>query len=853
MDINFSKLTASANQASLEPRDIFMALPAKDKSYGYPRDVQTEVWKQWFMKRDEKNVIIKMNTGSGKTVVGLTILQSCLNEGKGPAVYIVPDNYLVQQVCSEAKKLGIRVAYDVSDVSRNRIENGEDDYYFQTGKAILVANIYKLVNGKSIFGLRSHNNIQIGSIIIDDVHACLDTIERQHTILIKSTHPLYTEIIEQLSKHQEVSDSQAYGDIKDKHDPRYSYLVPFWVWQSECADIYNKITAPEYADESFVQFNLPLLRDNWKTINCVVSARGIELTLKGTPINKIASFEQAQRRIFMSATLADDSVFVSAIGLKASDISNIITPEKANDIGERLILFPKHLNSQIGDEEIKQILANEAKKHNVVVIVPSFDRVSFWSDVQPSQVLSSRDNNIESGVARLKGDTLVGLTILVNKYDGIDLPDDACRILVIDGLPTMRSEYSTAIQGMNPNDKRICREQIQKIEQGMGRGVRSNNDYCVVVFMGNKLADAIVNQHGDTFFSSSTYEQLNLSKQLWDQLMETGKKPTASDVFSLAKYALDRNPEWITASKSVLSTVVYNKSANIDSLVVAMRSAFERECLERYDEAFSIIETEKNATVEPKTKGLLMQYMAEYKNFTNPAQAQELLLSARDLNSMVLKPINGIQFTKLHCSPNGQAACAIKYMTDNGLSGNAYTLRVSSILDSLVFSDAPADRFEQALKDTASIIGICSSRPEALYGGIAPDNLFALGNSEYAIIECKSRSTTEAISKSDCGQLLQSVQWFKNHYLDSGLNYYPVIIHNSEVFGADASPSEDMRIMTPLLLDNFRKAVKTFAKAIVQNDVSGKLIEIEKLLDQLKLNGKQIILTYTQPFLRKTK
>lgn len=100
MAIDFSRLVSSVDRASVEPRDIFMALPNKDKSYGYPRDVQTEVWKQWFDRRNEKNIIIKMNTGSGKTTVGLTILQSCLNEGKGPAVYVVPDNYLVSQVCS---------------------------------------------------------------------------------------------------------------------------------------------------------------------------------------------------------------------------------------------------------------------------------------------------------------------------------------------------------------------------------------------------------------------------------------------------------------------------------------------------------------------------------------------------------------------------------------------------------------------------------------------------------------------------------------------------------------------------------------------------------------------------------
>lgn len=68
----------------------------------------------------------------------------------------------------------------------------------------------------------------------------------------------------------------------------------------------------------------------------------------------ISSFENAERRIFMSATLADDGVLVSTIGLKEDEMQTIITPDKANDIGDRLILFPKHLNSDISDESIKE-------------------------------------------------------------------------------------------------------------------------------------------------------------------------------------------------------------------------------------------------------------------------------------------------------------------------------------------------------------------------------------------------------------------------------------------------------------------------------------------------------------------
>ena len=74
-----SKLNSNTKTKTIEPRKIFMTLPSKAPGYGYPRDVQSEVWRKWFSLRNEKNVILKMNTGIGKTVVGLIMLHSCLN------------------------------------------------------------------------------------------------------------------------------------------------------------------------------------------------------------------------------------------------------------------------------------------------------------------------------------------------------------------------------------------------------------------------------------------------------------------------------------------------------------------------------------------------------------------------------------------------------------------------------------------------------------------------------------------------------------------------------------------------------------------------------------------------------
>ncbi|MGY3712295.1 DEAD/DEAH box helicase [Lactococcus petauri] len=849
MPINFATLKKSTKTTSVEPRDIFMSLPQKDKKYSYPRDVQTEVWKQWYDKRKLKNNIVKMNTGSGKTVVGLMILQSCLDEGVGPAVYVVPDSYLVQQVCDEAKKLGIKVAHDEYDETGKRLTKGEENYQFLTGKAILVINIHKLVNGKSIFGMRTNgNNIEIGSIILDDVHSCLDVIQKQYTISIGADHGIYMKLLEIFGKYPHVSDSQAFLDIKNKRNPQKNYLVPFWIWQSESAAIYDLLTNVEYQNDIFNLFNFPLMREYIKTMNCVISEQGIELSLNGIPIDKISSFENAKRRIFMSATLSDDGALISAAGLKETDLSNIITPEKADDIGERLILFPKLINSSLIDTQVKQKIVQLSENQNVVIIVPSYRRLEFWDNVPSKQVLSNKENNIEEGIKRLKTGEYKGLTILVNKYDGIDLPDEACRILVLDGLPTLQREYDTAIQGINPNDSRILSEQIQKIEQGMGRGVRSNSDFCTVILMGDKLSNVLANQKGEQFFSSATQKQYELSKQVWEQLLEEEARPDIETIFSLADYSLNRESEWVSISKDILNDLEYEKSPRINTQMIAFREAFESEKIEDYNRAFSSLENEKNRTDNDKTKGFLMQRMAEYKNLSNPVEAQQILLSARKLNPMVLRPEEGIQIEKMRVSPNGQASTIVRYAEEHELGPDNYVFKADNELVDFIFSDADAKKFEAALDNIAKMLGFTSQRPEVLYGGKAPDNLIALGNGEYAVIECKSRTTSEKISKKDCSQLLSAVQWFRNHYLDTDLKIYPIIIHNSCIFSTDANPNPDFRIMTPKLLEKFSGVIKDFSITVSQNNVFGNANEVEKQLKHFKLLGSQIIENYTTSF-----
>ena len=106
--VDFNKLlNEDTTPAPLNPAEIFHSLPRTGTRFDYLRDVQGEVLKAWHARREERDIVVKMNTGSGKTLVGLLMLQSLLNEEIGPALYLCPNKQLVEQVHQNAVEVGI--------------------------------------------------------------------------------------------------------------------------------------------------------------------------------------------------------------------------------------------------------------------------------------------------------------------------------------------------------------------------------------------------------------------------------------------------------------------------------------------------------------------------------------------------------------------------------------------------------------------------------------------------------------------------------------------------------------------------------------------------------------------------
>ncbi|WP_055075592.1 DEAD/DEAH box helicase family protein [Pseudanabaena sp. 'Roaring Creek'] len=816
MLIDFDKLSGGNNSdTAIHPREIFAALPNKKEGrFEYPRDVQTQVWEKWHSRRDEKDLVIKMNTGSGKTIVGLLILKSCLNENKSPAVYVVPDNYLVQQVSKEAKDIGIEVTED------------HLSHRFLSGKAILVVNIQKLVNGKSVFGVGDEGRkIKIGSLLIDDAHACLDTVEEQFTLTIDIANPAYKDIY---NCFKESLHAQCDSKAIEIEENLHAYMqVPFWTWQNNVPEILRILI--KYKDykkdknDNWLTFVWSLIKESLHLSRCVVSSKKIEITPHFIPIHIIPSITNAQRRIFMTATLVDDSILSSHFGITDDSINKAVVPDTAGDIGDRMIFLPQVINPEITDTQIKNFCKAVSHNINVVVIVPSHERSKFWED-QADLILDKYD--LHEGIERLKQPKRVGLVVLVNRYDGIDLPKDACRLLVIDELPNISREIDKVETSILMESPRKNNQLIQKIEQGMGRGVRSSDDYCVVFLMGRNLTSQLYAGGEINRFSPATKAQKNLSDEISDQLRGKG----LDEIKEVMMYCLDRNPQWVFKSKGVLASLSYQIQSNPDLITVGLRKAYDFAYVKNFEAAINELKNVVNIAEDKNLKSYLKQCLAEYINFNDPVEAQKTLMSAVSNNPKLTKPISGISYHKLESKVMDQARLCRDYLRQNfDTEPNKVVVSMKALFDSLIFKPKTAPRFEESLKLVARYIGFNSQRPEEDFGK-GSDVLWAVGNLTYFVIECKNGATTDKISKSDCNQLNGSGEWFANTY-DHTCIFTPILIHPSVILDSDASLKTNTRIINIEKLDLLRKNISDFISSIcLENKINDEKAIRERLI-----------------------
>jgi replicative superfamily II helicase len=827
--VDFTKKLASKKVSKVsDPVELYQTLDrASDK--GPLRPSQDAILREWDTSgRQQRDVIVKLHTGQGKTLVGLLMLQSRLNEGKGPAVYLCPNNYLIEQTCEQARLFGIATCQADPDLPEA----------FQTGEQILVTSVQKLFNGLTKFGLE-RNSMTVGTLLMDDAHACADTIRDQCKIRIDSSDAAYQPLRTLFAAELEQQGVGTYADIcNGKQDALLP--VPYWAWRDRESDVAAILSAA--SDRKSVKFAWPLLRNMLSHCQCVVSGSSIEIEPHVAPLQSFGSYWKADHRIFMSATVTDDAFLIKGLRLQPTTIVSPLLYSKESWSGEKMVLLPSVINPLLERQAIVSKFApkDARRRYGVVSLATSFKNTADW-EAYGSKV--AKTETVWQDIDNLRKEHYEQTLVLVNRYDGIDLPDDSCRVLVFDGKPFTESLVDLYQEDCRPASDTTLMRLVRTIEQGMGRSVRGEKDYSVIIAIGPDLTRALRDKHSRSYLSSQMATQIEIGLEIAGYARDeiaAGKDPDAA-FLDLMRQCLSRDEGW-KAFYAEHMAKVQPRGANQRLLDIYAAELQAEESYMAGDYALAVKRIQKlidGHTFDASERGWYLQVMARYSYPLDRVEFNRLQLAAHGANRMVMQPPQGLTVTKLSVISQGRVERIAEWIKGQGEYAQL-DIALGDILGRLVFG-VKADKFEQALDELSRALGFAGERPDKEWKE-GPDNLWALDDANYIVWECKDEVDLKRseINKTEAEQMNRSAAWFKKHY--EGCNAIHIEIHPAYTVQSAANFLIDVKVMREKELKIFVKAVKTFFQAFQRlnfKDLS--LPHIQNLLTENALDVANLL------------
>ena len=456
------KLTLSVETGSkpVDPLQIFEKLTLRG-SIENIWEPQADALRQWHEKRRASNVAIEMNTGGGKTLVGLLIAQSLVNEEKGRVLYVCSNNQLIEQTHERAKEIGLTPA-------RRYKTNWHDRNDFDAGSTFCLTNYASVFNGKSVF-----LNDSIDALVFDDAHVAENNIRGQFTLKIPANGGVFRKILDLCREH--FVNSDRFIDVMENRHPSIMFIPMFIV--SRHASQFRRILLDNGIEHDLDNlFAWEHLKDHLNHCCFITDGNSLQITPAALPLAHLGYFQETVRRIYLTATLPSRASFARTFGISEPEV---IRPSGKSGDAQRLFVFVpgEDIDSQRGKAK------NLVERRKACVISPSKNSGQDW--VPPATIYDTQGGQQE--IDRFAASENAELLCLVARYDGIDLPGDACRILILAGLPTGESLIDRFIDETIQVEAIRTSHTATRIVQAIGRIFRSNTDHGVVVLAGPKL------------------------------------------------------------------------------------------------------------------------------------------------------------------------------------------------------------------------------------------------------------------------------------------------------------------------------------------------------------------------------
>jgi len=777
----------------------------------------------------QRDVIIKLHTGQGKTLIGLLLLQSRLHETSAPTLYLCANNFLANQTCTQARQFGVPFCETEADLP------GE----FLDGRTILITTVHKLFNGLTKFGLGSHS-IPIGSLLLDDSHACVDVIRAATTIRLQreKDKALYEAMVGLFATEL---GKQGAGTFAEIRAAAHNVLlpVPYWCWIDRQAEVVALLA--KHQNTKAIRFAWPLLKDGLGACHCLVSGQSIEIGPHLPPLHQFGSFAKAKARVFMSATVTNDSFLIRGLGLDPAVVKHPLTYKDERWSGEKMVLIPSLINESLDRSAIVANFGTPSSKRRsgVVVLAPSFNRTTDWAGAGAKVATTE---SIDADVDALRSGAYEQTLVVANRYDGIDLPDNTCRTLILDSRPHSESLIDSYSDGCRPDSETTSIRTARIIEQGLGRSVRGEKDYSVILLTGAELVRTIRARASRKYLSDQTRTQVEIGLEIATMAQEEiDKNKDPLDAMSgLIAQCLRRDEGWKNFYVERMNSMEV-RATDYAVLDLFAKELKAEELLEsgRPRDAVKLFQAMVDEAADHAEKGWYLQEAARCAYSYSKTDSNTLQIAAHRKNRLVMRPLSGMEFDRLEVVSQKRNPRIIDWV---GKFKDYEDLRVTleDILSRLEFG-TNWERFELALHEIGIAIGFAAERPEREWKE-GPDNLWGVKDDLYLVIECKSEVSLErsTINKEEAGQLSNACGWFGHRY--AGAKSVPIIIIPTEKLGAAASLPEGTRVIRRhelgKLVTNTRRFFHEF-KAFDLDDLDEK--KVQGLINMYDLDAESLI------------
>lgn len=756
--------------------------------------------------RTAPDVALELPTGTGKTLVGLLIAEWRRLFFGERALYICPTRQLCHQVGTHAERYGMRV---------HVLAGPGDEFPPHEYADYLTGNAVAITTYSGIFNYRPRFT-DPGVIVLDDAHAAEGYVSSLWTVQVRrwENPELFAALLNALAP---AIPSDFVARMRaEQHDAGLISAIPFRSYWELAQSVRDFLNGLEETGRLPAQVLFPWLMVRDHLDACQVFYSGVEIAIRpvGAPTSTHALFAGAHQRVYMSATLGEGGELERVFGVRY--IARVPAPRgwEQQGSGRRLVLFPNHSLERDEIDELRTLAIE--RRGRALAICPSHlvaERLRRQIHAAlPAGYRLLSANDVERTLDPFTAADRAVL-LLAGRYDGIDLPDDACRLLVVHGLPvgiTLQERFLSERLGATA----LLRDRIRtRLTQAMGRCTRNANDFAVVLLEDERLLDFCTNLETRRGLHPELQAEMEFG------LENSERRSSPQEFLDLMDAFLDRQDSWNAAEQAIVQLRQGRErqsgaaTALLQETVAAEVAYVEALWHGAHDEAL-----QKALEVAEGLPGReLSSYRAWWYYLVGVAawllfertEQRQYLARASDLWRRARRATPSSWFKEVDVPrdvdevpvpdevslvASRSVEQATEYMVKVGLSGTRFERNVQELLDLLARTEST--QFEMGLERLGTLLGWSAQRSDQ---DGAPDGIWQLPGL-CLLFEAKTREGQQgAIPTRDAQQTAGHAQWARAHLdLPDATRTRCVLVSPRARLATAAAPhANDVFVVTP--------------------------------------------------------